>query len=100
MSNKWSTYLGHDRPLPMGEQSHREYHSGDPSPEAHCVDCGNALYESDYAVIDQDTYCWSCAPDTPSIYRRTALGYHPLRRGKYIPDPDEMGDDPDWGTYQ
>lgn len=22
-----------------------------------------------------------------------------LRRAKYIPDPDEMGDDPDWSTY-
>ena len=46
--NKWATYLGHDRPLPMGEQSHREYHSGDPDPFGDpCPDCGELIEEDD-----------------------------------------------------
>ena len=62
MSGRWDTYLGHDRPLPMGEQSNREYHSGDPSPEGHCEDCGCALYEDDYHTAPFGLlYCWACA---------------------------------------
>jgi len=62
MSGRWDTYLGHDRPLPMGEQSHREYHSGDPEPEAYCADCGCALYEGDYYTHsdEETTTCWEC----------------------------------------
>jgi len=47
MSGRWDTYLGHDRPLPMGEQSLREYHSGDPGPDEHCDVCGRGLYDGD-----------------------------------------------------
>ena len=57
---RWDHYLGKDRPLPMGEQSLREYHSGDPEPEAHCVDCGAALYEGDYVQIGDECYCTAC----------------------------------------
>ena len=44
----------------LGEQANREYHSGDPEPEAHCVDCGVALYEGDYVQIGDECYCTAC----------------------------------------
>ena len=71
MSGRWDTYLGHDRPLPTGEQSNREYHSGDPEPEGHCADCGCALYEGDYYTHGDEvtTTCHDCTahPGEPRL---------------------------------
>ena len=55
----------------LGEQANREYHSGDPEPEAHCVDCGVVLYESDYSIdIDGETFCWDCRNNLPHDLHR------------------------------
>lgn len=56
----------------LGEQANREYRSGDPDLEAHCTECGVALYEGEYVVTQADeAFCLVCDAEGASHGERS-----------------------------